>query len=464
MRAAGATALAVLAGLALAGIVAVGYGWFAVAFLFATMLALLGATVRASALVSQLAAAYMVALFAAGKALSEVGVPLRHFRFYVGEFVLAVLLTGWLVLRARRVVGPSLRDPLSWFTGGLFLLGIAKALAFGFQTDDYGLRQLAMLAYIGWVPLGYLIAQTPTRLRTALWVMSLASMSLVLVGLLRLSQGDVAEITTTGDPRYLPGYAGLYSTIALAVALNVSPPHWLRPARLYRIVLAASVTICLVLAQHRSTFLAAGLVLLLSARNTLRTNRRFLAAGLALSLLALVLTVGLATSARIRNAVADLAVNRLASITKLDDPNTAWRLAAAAEVASVVVREPLGVGFRFQPFSFNLGDPYVASHNSYVDFALRFGIDGLILAVAIFSAVFVRLRRIAAPPFRDQTARALSAALVAVGLVAAFNVVFLTPYMGPLPWFLLGAGWGHLACPGAPWNRTASSSVATLDG
>lgn len=437
--------LALSVALAIAALVAVGLVWVPALSLAGIFVLFFGGTGRSGAPLSRFGGLFLIALFAAGKDLSQIGIPLRTLTLYSGELVLVGLLGSWVLLRARNVVGPPLRDPITWAASGLFLLGLTKAAVLGFQMDEYGLRQLAMLAYLGWIPIGYLMAQQAAELKATLWAMALASCILVIVGLVNVASGHVLETTTTGTHRYIPGYAALYSIIGLAVAANVRPPRWVVPARLWRWFVAISAITAVILAQHRSSFLAAAAVLALSLPRRVHATRALLALGAAFTVATSILVLGLATSQELREIAETMAIERIASVTDLRDPNTAWRLASAAEVGSVVVRHPLGIGFGFRQFTFNLDDPYVASHNSYLDFALRFGVDGLLLAFFLFFTIFARLRRGAElKTDRGQLAQALSGAMAGIGIVAAFNVVFQTPYMGPLPWFFLGAGWGYL--------------------
>jgi O-antigen ligase/polysaccharide polymerase Wzy-like membrane protein len=430
--------------LLIAVVVNAGWTWIAALAGLEAILVVSAMIARSDAPVSYAEIVFLVTLFAAGRDLSTLEIPLASLRVYVGELALVALLSIWALLRLRGVVGPKVSDPLTLGFLALFFVGCSKALVFGFQLDEYGLRQLVLLAYLGWVPLGFAMAQDSSRLRTALWSMSLASSALVVAGLLRVAAGQVLEQTTTGSHRYLPGYAGIYSVVALAVFLGVPAPSWLAPRGVWRAFGIGSAATGLLLAQHRSAFLAAAIVLILQARLKVTRNKQlFLVASIAS--IAVVLSAALLASSDLRAAASSLVLQRIGSIADVQDPNIAWRLASTAEIITTLSTQPLGIGFGFRQFAFNASDPYVASHNSYADFALRFGIDGLLVAALLFLAIFIQLRRAA----RNQTesgkiARTLSAATAAVGFFAAFNVVFHTPYTGPLPWLFLGAGWGHL--------------------
>jgi O-antigen ligase len=244
------------------------------------------------------------------------------------------------------------------------------------------------------------------------------------------------EQTTTGSTRWLGGDHSMYGVFAaLVIGMRVIVERKLD--RFSAVILAAAVGE-VVLAQHRTGFIALGAALFLTT--PILAGSAVAAKGLLR--LVLIAAIGLAVAWNFAGTYLDETVLRVGQSTNLDDANIAWRLNHWSEVFDGVLEQPWGHGFATWNFSFTWKDPAMGSHNSFLDLAYRIGLPGLLALLALPVVLMTRARRlIQSSDVRQHTTLLTSCACLLAFLVfAAFNVVFETPYVSIFFWVLMGIG------------------------
>jgi hypothetical protein len=199
----------------------------------------------------------------------------------------------------------------------------------------------------------------------------------------------------------------------------------------------------IVLAQHRSGFVAAGVALL--ATSTFIGGSEQTVRGL-LKFFALLTLAGGLYMLLLGGNYVDETVARVSSTTDLEDPNIAFRLSAALEVLGGVAAQPLGHGFSRWEFSFTIFNPLRGSHNSLVDLAYRIGVPGLVAFLAMPVSLIRQTRQLAqrTGPVPQLLPMTVCAGILGFLVFATFNVVLETPQVSILFWVLLGVGSGSL--------------------
>ena len=147
----------------------------------------------------------------------------------------------------------------------------------------------------------------------------------------------------------------------------------------------------LILAQHRSGFLAlavalAGTALFLVGSGRMLRGLLRITVGGAAALAGYVLVFG--------GSYLDDTYTRILHTFDTADSTAAWRLLSWYEVGSGVVDRPLGHGFATWDFYFNIDDPLRGSHNSFLDLAYRAGVPGLVAFLAMPIALTVGTRSV----------------------------------------------------------------------
>jgi hypothetical protein len=298
----------------------------------------------------------------------------------------------------------------------------------------------------------YFVVRGLARDDDARWLvlraMALATVGGALIGLAQTQTGvplfDPSakfEVTTTGSTRWLGGEYAMYAMIGMSVPAMAAIVSR-RVARV-SIVLVISAGIELVLAQHRSGFVAAGVALTAASvfvggsEQSVRGLLKFLAfATLAVGVYLLLFG----------GSYFDETVNRVSESTDLEDGNIAWRLSAWREVLGGIVTQPLGHGFATWDFSFTIGNPLTGSHNDYLDLAYRIGVPGLVAFLALPVSMIRETRQLAqrTGPLPQLLPITVCAAMLAFLVFTSFNVDLESPQVSILFWVLLGLGSGAL--------------------
>lgn len=312
--------------------------------------------------------------------------------------------------------------------------------------DSAGTKAFSFFAYSGF----YFVVRGGVATDADRWrfvqVFGIAAFVGVALGLFQMQSGTpllttVFEETTTGSTRWLPGEFALYALLATAVVLVTSLVER-RMRRRSVIVLGVSAAE-LILAQHRSGFVALAFallatgVLLIGSRDVL--NRLFKIATL--------LFVGLAVFVVVFGGDYIYAtLDRVMSIGDTSDANIDWRLLSWYEVFNGILDQPLGHGFATWDFLFTSFDPLTGSHNSFLDLCYRVGVPGLLifLALPILLIVSVRQRVQRTGASAQLLLVCICACTMALLVYASFNVVLETPYMSIFFWILMGLGAGSL--------------------
>jgi hypothetical protein len=312
--------------------------------------------------------------------------------------------------------------------------------------DEAGVKAFSFFVY----SLFYFIVRGLARDDAARWrvlhAIAFATIAGALLGIVHVMTGRPVfdpsahfEVTTTGSTRWL---GGEYSTYAV-VGMSVPAIAAIVSRRLGGVSALLLICACieLVLAQHRSAFVAAGVALVATSgfvAGSEQTARGLLqlVAFLALAVGAYLLFVG--------GNHLDETLFRIGETTNLEDINTGWRLQNWNEVLHEVAERPFGHGFSTWDFSFTIRDPLTGSHNDYLDLAYRIGVPGLVAFLAIPASLLVQTRRNAqlAGPMAQLLPLTVCAAMLALLVLASFNVVFESPQVSILFWILLGLGSG----------------------
>lgn len=275
----------------------------------------------------------------------------------------------------------------------------------------------------------------------------LASVVGAIVGLLQMqldspliSAEKGFEVTSTGSTRWLSGEFALYGMFSVVITIVAATRG--AELNLTLALLLVSAAIEVILAQHRSGFVAVAAALLASVtviRGSTKALQRLLKVimGVAIGLAVAVLLFG---GAYLADTVA-----RISQTGDVTDINIDWRLLAWFEVFDGVVAQPLGHGFAQWDFSFATFDPLTGSHNSLLDLAYRVGIPGLLLFVAIPVALLRGTRAVVRKASGDDVLLVISSTCILAFIVfSLFNMVLEAPYMSIFFWVILGIGAGCL--------------------
>jgi hypothetical protein len=313
----------------------------------------------------------------------------------------------------------------------------------------------------------YFVIRTTARDRRSRWrilnVIAFAAVVGALLGLVQKTTGTPVfawakdfETTTTGSIRWLPGDFALYAMLAI-IAVAVTAIVERKLGTMSATLLAASSTE-LLLAQHRSAFVAVAVALFVTMV-VVGVSARALA-GIA----RLAIVVGIAIAAVVwvfGGSYLEDTLTRIQHTSDLGDANIDWRLMSAYEVLDGVVSKPLGHGFAVWDFFFNMDDPLTGSHNSLLDLAYRIGAPGLVTFLAIPTVAIRRTRQLVRRDgaIEHRLSITICSAMLAFLVFASFNMVLEAPYMSILFWVLLGVGAGELA--DASNDAASASSIGS---
>ena len=277
---------------------------------------------------------------------------------------------------------------------------------------------------------------------------ALATIGAALVGIAQtrtgaplFDPGGRLEVTTTGSTRYLCGEYAAYALLGMsvpAIAAIVS-----RRFGYATTLLMISAAVVLVLAQHRSGFVALGVALLATCILVGGSGQSVRGLVKLLAFVTLAVTCYVLLSG---GSYLDQTMARVSESTDLEDGNIAWRLLSWHEVLGGIAAQPLGHGFATWSFQFTIADPLTGSHNDYLDLAYRIGVPGLVAFLALPVSVIRQTRQLVqrTGPVQQLLPVTVCAAMLAFLVFASFNVVIESPQVSILFWVLLGVVSGAL--------------------
>lgn len=383
-----------------------------------------------------------------GQYYAKLQIPLGGISLYPTDLVVVIasLLAGGAITRVRR--DAITKAVLAFVAVGALWAGLegiggmAGAGAKAFSFFVYALLFFVVRATV---------TDDATRWRV-LHVIAIASVVAALIGLYQMQTGRPLfapiegsatgfEETSTGSIRWLPGEYALYGLLGAMVAGVAAMLQRSVPARGGVILLATASE--LVLAQHRSGFVAFAVAFLFTAIVLVGSGRALRAVGKTVLVTAVLVALALWIFG---GSYIDETIDRIAHTADLQDVNISWRLLSWYEVFQGVVARPLGHGFAVWDFMFTTDNPLTGSHNSFLDLCYRIGVPGLAVFLAIPALLFARTRALVqrTGPEQQVLLVTICAAMAAFLVYASFNVVFATPYMSIYFWVLMGLGAGAL--------------------
>jgi hypothetical protein len=355
---------------------------------------------------------------------------------YVTEVALAIAM--FFGYRAAMTVP---RDTLTKFIFVFVTTGVLWALATGMNAA--GVKAMSFFVYSSF----YFIVRTcaateDERWRFLEWIV-IASVFGMLIGFKNMHDGVLSLAgdtpaeewtTSTGSTRWLPGEFALYGMFGVIV---VGMREFLQPRDRTALVKAIPAFVVLVLAQHRSGFLALATALLGTA--LFLTGSRRIMSGL-FKLVVIAVIGGTLFVVITGSNYVDATIERLQHTFDLTEDTAAWRLLSWYEVGMGIVDAPWGHGFATWDFLFNMDDPLRGSHNSFLDLTYRVGIQGLAVFIGIIVSLVIATRQELKRRAGSNTLQLviICACIFAWLTFAFFNVVFDTPYLSIFFWVLLG--------------------------
>jgi hypothetical protein len=370
---------------------------------------------------------------------------------YAKIHVLGPLMATEVVLLATSVLGLRSLIAVPWdrLTNLVVLFvafGVFWAVMGGVgDFEGPGVKAFSFFVYAGFYFVVRALARTDAARWRVLQSIAVATIGAAVIGLIQTQTGvpffnpsGHFEVTTTGSIRFLNGEHAMHGVVGLSVPMlamiirrRVGPAY---------IVLMITAAIEIVLAQHRTAFVALGIGLLGTVGGS-GENVRGLLKLLAFAALGVALYMLLFGSSYL-----DDTVTRLSTTTNLADDNISWRLGAAGEVLGAVLDQPLGHGFSTWSFGFTVHDPLTGSHNSFVDLAYRVGVPGLVAFLALPVSLLRQTKQLVrrTGPVPQLLTLTVCAAVLAFLVFACFNVLFESPQVSILFWVLLGLGAGAL--------------------
>lgn len=337
----------------------------------------------------------------------------------------ALVSGGLLMLSRPRAAWQRLRGHPLWLPLSLALTYLAahllwQALAEGQLPPPAREEALDLLKYLLLVPVAWVVAGRPQRAR---WMLALAAAGLLVQLLLNAPWDDLAALHSSHrrvDFGFTSVAAGLYCAAGLLgvlVLVPASTPAAARGRGKYVVVAAVAVvvlTAALLLSRSRGAWLALLLTLplCLSGGWLKRQRLRPVPALLGLCMVAVVL-VGVESVAR--RVVDDAPAYRaLLETVQADDAAAAarawdgvphnsvglrlhlWRLAIDSWRQRPLLGHGLGVHDELIAGSPDPGLRHLAHlHNTYLELAVRVGVVGLLLALAVPGSLALGLRRAA---------------------------------------------------------------------
>jgi O-antigen ligase len=271
-----------------------------------------------------------------------------------------------------------------------------------------------------------------------------------------IGSADGFEETSTGSFRWLSGEFALYGLLGTMI-VGVGAIIRRHITRL-DVGLFACASIEIVLAQHRSGFVAFAVALGVTAvflGGSAQTLKRLF------KLLIMVVIAFVIFASIFGGSYIDDTINRIGHSADTNDVNIEWRLLSWYEVFDAVRDRPFGHGFSTWEFLFTAADPLTGSHNSFLDLCYRVGIEGLVLLLAMPFVLLKRTRSIIAKTGAEAHVPLITvcACMIAFLIYASFNVVLETPYMSIYFWVLLGIGASYIGQQNAGSVGSAKQSA-----
>lgn len=384
--------------------------------------------------------AWFVAILADGRWLTYH----RAGPLYVTEALLALLALGvlvrWLVARdepnseGRR---RALRF-LMLLSIVMFIPALASLLIRTAAFDYASARASLLIMYVAFA----LIAASVTDLRHSYRKWFLVALSGPAIAFLLVATGQTGSeaATSTGAIRIASHSFVLAFAIAPIVLAAASREGLIRP--LIAFAGAIPFIICLILVNHRSAWLAfVAAALVIFGR---RVTPPIIVGGVAILACGFVLF----TTTVARTSVLGEEVARARTVASTSDPNANYRLEFWKGVLAKSIESPL-FGAGFDPYPADIVPPSTvdpdtdlpAPHNSFLAIGYRIGILPLFVLLVMLANLVRQGYRASvdrSDPRDRATCAALSAIVVYVGVVSAFNVFLEAPYAGPVFWTAVG--------------------------
>lgn len=399
---------------------------------------------------------HVVLLSVLGQHYAKARLPLGA-DLYITEVLLVTILASGL----RGVLSVPW-DRITRAVVAFVAVGTAWVALSGLGATGAGMKAFSFFVYSGF----YFVVRGSLTTDKDRWKLLhrlvLASIPGALIGLWQMKTGgslfgaaEAFHTTSTGSDRWIGGEYALYGIFALLIVASrytIQRTINGRTAALLAFAPAAE----LILAQHRSGFVALALALgacavfLVGSQWIFEALAKF-GIGAALSLAAVFYGFG--------SAYLDDTLARLMHTADAADVNVEWRLIAWVEVLHGILDNPAGHGFATWDFFFNWQDPLSGSHNSLLDLAYRVGLPGLALFLAITVIATMRTRHAIRLKGATENTLPIATCLCIYAFLAysTFNVVFETPYMSIFFWILIGLAAGAL--PPEAHCKRASASV-----
>lgn len=385
--------------------------------------------------------AWFVAILANGRWLTfhEVG-PL-----YVTEPLL-VLLTFGVVVRLLLAVNEH-SDITSRSRALRFLLllaivmllpAVGGLLVHTSEFDYQTARNAVLIVYV----LFALIAASVTSLRHSYRRWFFVALAGPTIALLLVVTGHAGSggTTSTGAFRIAAHTFPLAFAIAPIVLTAAARERLIRPV--FAIGGSIPFLVGLIFINHRSAWLAfAAATVILFARRVSAPVIVGAVATLACGFLLFTATVP-------RTSTLGEEIARARTVTSTSDPNAEFRIRFWRAVLAKSMDSPL-IGAGFDPYppsivpeaTVSSYDPFRGVHNSFVAIAYRIGFIPLLLLLALLGDLIRRGFRASVKrddPRDRAICSALTAVVVYVGVMSAFNVYLEAPYAGPLFWTAVG--------------------------
>lgn len=395
-----------------------------------------------SRLVRRMVAAHVLIVCIFGQAYAKIPLDLGGVSLFPTEIL--IVLTCIAAMPLLRDVP---RDVYTIRTAAFVALGVAWILTAGVgPASGAGVKAFSFFVYSALYFVVRASVVTDELRWRLLYCCCVAAPCAVAIGAWQMRTGapvftSAFEETTTGSIRWLPGEFALYALLAITIVvvkMIINRQFTARGA-----ILMGFAGAELILAQHRSGFVALAIALLVTAAFLGGSTQAIKG----LLKVVVLLAVGLVLFAyTVGGSYLDETLNRVSSVGDTGDANISWRLLSWYEVFDGIRDAPWGHGFAHWEFLFNSFDPLTGSHNSFLDLTYRVGVPGLLLFLSIpirfITDTRSRVQRVG--PAGNILPITICACLIAFMIYASFNVVLETPYMSVFFWILLGLGTGTL--------------------
>jgi O-antigen ligase len=378
-------------------------------------------------------------------------VPLLGHMYVLDLFLVAALLLGSpTIVRAVRQ-----NHRLSLIVGIILLATLAE-LARGSISRE-ALRDSVIGLYSLWALVGaaLVVSGRVQALAKTLYAMAIPSTVVFAVFLASASNPLTDHVT----PKLVPASYSLYLGFSILLVLFVPAFFKTDRARFWASLLAIVQGVVVAAGQVRSIWVAFAVVvvgMMFAGGLPSFATVGLLRYGFALFAIAVAAAVVIPRPAtKVVNEAQTLIAynpNTGTAAQKISESSTQWRFRRWSQALDDLARHPLdGKGFgkpliedratEVAYLSVGVPPPRIDPHNSFIAFAVRFGIFGFLVLVAFEVAVIrsaVRLFRRSLPPLERQFAHWLVACHLLVAGHSLFTVVLEGPYMGLFFWLFGG--------------------------